>query len=66
MNGPLSDAHMNRVITTRDRFKQTPAFRNITPGTDLTTATIKQYEQALNPASAEGIVLVCWSVCDRN
>jgi hypothetical protein len=65
-NGLLSDAHMNRVIATRDRFKQTPAFRNIVPGTDLTTGSIKHHEQMLNPAVAEGMVLVCWSVSDRN
>lgn len=62
VNNHLSDTQLNRVIATRDRFKQTAAFRNGVPGTDLTTASLKGHEQSLNPIGGESMASVCWSV----
>lgn len=59
----LSDVHMNWVITTHDYSKQTPAFHNIVPGTDLTTASLKNQEQALAGVGMEVKALIYWQVC---
>lgn len=43
-------------------MKLSPAFQNTTPGTTLTTTSLKQHEQALAMPINEGMVLVYWSV----
>ncbi|KAF9450495.1 hypothetical protein P691DRAFT_789179 [Macrolepiota fuliginosa MF-IS2] len=46
---------------------ETQAFQNATSGTELTTASLKQHEQASIPVRGDGgKVLICWTYCHSN
>lgn len=63
LNNPgVSETELNRMNATRNRLKLAPAFRNTIPGTNLTTVSLKQQEQALHPLANEGMVIICWIV----
>lgn len=65
LNNPgVSETEFNRINATRNRLKLAPVFRNSTPGTNLTTVSLKQQEQAAYPLANEAMALVCWSVRD--